>query len=320
MNKSMQTEPDQTSNHSRFGLFGDMPTRSMIWILQKFPNMPFWVEAGLLYFFSLIILLFAREQREAIRKNLSIIWDDLGWIESYVGTLQVFANFGWTYIDGLRTRLGQDVITWEIDGMNIFEELRDTPDAAAIFTTHTGNYDLAAALFSSKFERTLHTVRAPERSEYLQKIRKQELQADIDRYKYFQVHYNSSESLLGIELAKLLTSGEIVAIQCDRVIEQVVELQVPFKEDLTHMRIPKGPMTLATFAKCPCYPLYVIRNRYRHYTVIFESPLNPNLPEGQRRLKEEDIAKAWVKRLRHFLAEYALQWFVFENAFTKEEQ
>ncbi|MDP4779333.1 MAG: hypothetical protein NWS16_03775, partial [Akkermansiaceae bacterium] len=152
----------------------------MFWGVKVTVRMPYWVEAGLLYFFAFVVLLLGASPRRAIRKNLKIIMPDLALAEGYLGVFRVFVNFGWATIDGMRARLGQDVITWEIDGLENFERLKATDGAALIMTTHTGNYDLAGALFSPKFGRDLHTVRAPEKSPYLQEIRRKELEADVD--------------------------------------------------------------------------------------------------------------------------------------------
>lgn len=185
--------------------------------------------------------------------------------------------------------------------------------AAILLTTHTGNYDLAAALFSPKFGRDLHTVRAPERSPLLQEIRRRELQDDTDRYEHFKVHYNSSESMLGMVLARLLSEGEMVAIQSDRVIGEVVAIEVPIDKSGAAIRLPKGPMVLAVIAKCPCYPVHVVRVRHRHYRIMFQEPLEVTAA----RPREADFARAWAARLMPFLETHALEWFVFEEAFKR---
>ena len=298
---------------SRFGVFGDFPTRAMLWSIGTFPKMPFSVEATLLYFFAGVVFFLAHSQRRAIRANLKAITPDLSCAEGYFGVFQVFVNFGWTYIDCLRARLGQEVVTWEIEGLDVFEEIRDMRGGAILLTTHTGNYDLAAALFSPKFGRDLHTVRAPERSPLLQKIRRLELKQDSDRYEYFKVHYNSTESMLGLELARLLSKGELVAIQCDRVIGEVAAIEVPVNENRALIRVPKGPMVLAVITKCPCYPMHVVRVRHRHYRILFQKPLEVTTT----RPREADFARAWVERLMYFLEIHSLEWFVFEEAFVR---
>lgn len=310
-----KTAIKQEADVARFGLFGDFPTRVMS-VALKWSGMPRFIEAGLLHFFAFVVLILAHAQRRAIRRNLKVIWPDLSWAEGYVGAYRVFTNFGWTYIDGLRTRLGQKVVTWEIDSAVIFERLIATPGAAIILTTHTGNYDLAAALFSPRFGRDLHTVRAPERSPILQEIRRQELERDTRRYKHFKVHYNSSESLLGIELARLLLEGELVAIQSDRVIGEVAAVEVPLENRSAKIRLPRGPMVLATLAKCPIFPLHVVRTGYRHYRVIIRESLVVSAQVPGKLAREMDHTRAWATSLLGFLEEYGLQWFVFEEAFT----
>jgi lauroyl/myristoyl acyltransferase len=314
--RNSETAIKQEADVSRFGLFGDFPTRAMSAAL-RWSGMPRFIEAGVLYFCAFIVLVLAHAQRRAIRRNLKVIWPDLSWAEGYVGAYRVFVNFGWTCIDGMRTRLGQKVVTWEIDNLEIFEKLRTTPGAAIIATTHTGNYDLAAAFFSPKFGRDLHIVRAPERSPILQEIRRKELERDARRYKHFKVHYNSSDSLLGIELARLLMEGELVAIQSDRVIGDVAAIEVPLENRSVKIRLPRGPMVLAALAKCPSFPLHVVRAGYRHYHIIFREPLvvSPRKPGAP--IREMDCARAWAGNLMGFLEEHGLQWLVFEEAFTE---
>jgi len=307
---------DQDTNHSRFGVFGDFPTRVMTWVIGATPRMPFIIEAFLLYFFTFVVFIFARQQRESIRANLKVIYDDLSFAEGYVGAFTVFRNFGWAYIDSIRARLGQEVLTWEMEGEEVFEEVRGGQGAAMLFATHTGNYDLAGALFAKQFERVLHTVRAPERSAHLKNIREHKPSEHMDNSPCFKVHFNTADNLLGIELARLLSEGELLAIQGDRVIGDVVQLDIPMADRDVMFRIPKGPMTLACLARCPCYPLFVIRDRYRHYRVIFGAALEPLLDPNKKKPDEMDYAKPWVDCLRAFLKKYGQQWFVFEDAFT----
>jgi predicted LPLAT superfamily acyltransferase len=312
---------NQDSYSDRWSLFGDLPTRMMMWAVRSFPRMPYAIEWFLMHASVGVIFILAGKQRRAIRANLTHIHGDLGVWRSYSRAFSVILNFGWTYLDSMRAKLGQNSITWELVGEEVFNEIRDSKKAAILFITHTGNYDLAACLFASEFGRTLHTVRVPERTKKLQKIRQREFDADMEKYPFFKVHYNTSESLLGVELARLLSQGELIALQCDRVIGNVVEMDIPLNGDEDSgdwlMRVPKGPMTLACVGKCPCYPLYVVRDRHRHYRVIFEPALD--VDTSRPRLREMDYAKPWVARLRKFLSHHSHEWFVFEEAFIKKD-
>jgi KDO2-lipid IV(A) lauroyltransferase len=295
------------------GLFGDLPTKGIIAAVRILPKMPRFAETGLIWFFSGIVLLLAHKERRAIRSNLQVVWDDLGWLEGYVAVLRVFINFGWTYVDGLREREGLGGIEWAMEGAEHFEQIRGNETGTLILTTHTGNYDLAGAIFAEKFERPLHIVRMPERSEHLRTIRERELANDEERYPFFKVHYNESMNFLGLELAQLLMDRQLVAIQGDRVMGEVSALSLSV-EGGARMRVPKGPMTLAALANSQCYPLFVVRDGYRKYRVIFREALPQATQRGRR---EEELGKAWVAELTRFLREYGLQWFVFEPAFEK---
>lgn len=311
----MSTEEEKV-NYSRYGVFGDVPTNALFYLIERFPRMPKVIEATVLSLSALAVLILAKDQRRAIRSNLNVIHKDLGWFKSYYQVFQVFCNFGWAFVDGRRARVGQNVITWDLEGAEIFEKIRDSKEPTILLTTHTGNYDLAASLFASKFERTLHTVRLEERSEHLKEIRKKELAGDSDSSSNLKIHYNSEDSLLGVELARLLSEGELLALQGDRVIGNVSPLEIPTLSKNVNFRIPKGPLTLACFSKCPCYPLFVVRKSYRHYRVIFEQALE--VTPDKRRLSEADYGKPWVCKLLEFLEMHSDQWFVFEEAFTKK--
>lgn len=306
-------EANQDSYTERCGLFGDLPTRMMVWLIRTFPRMPYALEWSLLHLSVLVIFILARQQRHAIRENLKHIYPDLSIAEGLWGGFCVLRNFGWTYIDSLRAKLGQNCVTWELVGEETFQKIKSSREAAILFTTHTGNYDLAACLFAAEFGRTLHTVRVPERTKKLQKIRQREFEADMAKYPYFKVHYNTSDNLLGMELVKLLGNGELLALQCDRVFGDVVGMEVPWSDDVS-FRVPMGPMTLASISKCPCYPLFVVRGGKRHYKVIFEPALQ--LDPKVRRPRAMDYALPWVQRVEGFLRSYSHEWFVFEQAFS----
>ena len=157
----------------------------------------------------------------------------------------------------------------------------------------------------------------PERTDELQEMRKREFEEKMQEYPFFKVHYNTSENLLGVELARLMSDGELLALQCDRVIGDVVAMDVPLAEGGGSMRIPKGPMTLSVVGRCPCYPLYVVRDRYRHCRVIFEPALK--VDPSVRRPREMDYARAWTVRLLTFLKKHSHEWFVFEEVFVRSD-
>ncbi len=309
-------ETNHKRNSSRIGLSGDIPTRALSVFLRSTPVLPAWIEISIVSLFSAVFYLLATSQRRGIQHNLRAIYQDLGSLEAFGRGYCVFCHFAFTYVDSQRAKLHQDVIKWEIKGMHHFESLQKKGSPALIFTTHTGNYDLAAKLFAQKFTRPLHTVRLPEKNRHMQKLRAEDFQSPQNEESMLKVLFNTNKNLLGIQLINILKENGLVAIQCDRVMQDVAPISLPFNEGY-QIKIPKGPLTLASVAKCPCYPLFVIRQGFRHYQIMIEAPLKVVLPEGQRKIKEADIGNAWVQRLKVFLQEHAEQWFVLEKHFHK---
>jgi lauroyl/myristoyl acyltransferase len=119
--------------------------------------------------------------------------------------------------------------------------------------------------------------------------------------------------MLGVELARLLGEGNIVAVQGDRVLFDVSPMDVEVKPGL-RMRLPKGPMFLARATQSPCFPLFIIRTGWRRYRVIVQPPLD--IPP-RRRGDDESVAKIWATAVFETAARHWDQWFVFEPMLSR---
>ena len=224
--------------------------------------MPWFIEAGLLHFFAFIVLVLAHSQRRAIRGNLKVIWPDSSWAEGYLGAYRVFVNFGWTYIDGLRTRLGQKVVTWEIDECRDLRETCAPRRARRSFPPPIRETTIWRRRCSRRSSGGTCTpcVRRSGRH-FFRKSGARNWSATPGATSISRSTTTHPNSLLGIELARLLMEGELVAIQSDRVIGDVAAIEVPLANRSAKIRLPRGPMVLAALAKCPSYPLHVVRGR-----------------------------------------------------------
>jgi phosphatidylinositol dimannoside acyltransferase len=116
-----------------------------------------------------------------------------------------------------------------------------------------------------------------------------------------------------MELARVLASGEIVAIQGDRVIFDVSPMNVEVEPGLC-MRLPKGPLYLARATGAPCFPLFITRDGWRRYRVTVHHPLD--LPPRQRG-DDEEVAKIWAAAVFATARLHWNQWFVFEPLLTR---
>ena len=134
---------------------------------------------------------------------------------------QMFLQFALTYLDRLWHMHFKKAVTWDIPHRERFDAIRALPTGVIIFTIHSGNYDIGASLFAEKFGRKLHTVRAPEQRADMQKLREAELRRTEQANPLLKVHYSEADNHLGMELCRILRTGEAVAVQGDRVIGKV---------------------------------------------------------------------------------------------------
>jgi lauroyl/myristoyl acyltransferase len=156
-------------------------------------------------------------------------------------------------------------------------------------------------------------VRAPEREPETQRLREQEIRRKEALNPHFRTLYNEDGSHLGIELARLLREGKIVAVQGDRVIFDVAPMNVQVEPGLM-MRIPKGPLFLARATGVPCFPLIILRDGWRRYRVVVLPELA--LPPRTRGADDE-AAKIWARTILGMVRKHWQQWYVFEPLLSR---
>lgn len=259
----------------------------------------------------LVIYLLAKSQRQAICANLEALRHEDGPLLNWWGGYLVFRQFALTYMDRLWYLHFNREVDWQVVGEQHFDALRHEPGGALVFTVHAGNYDLGSALFASKLERPLHTVRTPEQTASLQKLRSKELAEQGELHPLLHIHYNESYSHLGLKLCNLLQSGQLVGIQGDRVVMDVSPMSARLGD--LNFRLPRGPLVLAITTRVPCYPIFLSRRGLLSYRVDIGAPFC----QAGELLNMEEVASRWLKVMHGFLAEHWDQWFVFEHMVTK---
>lgn len=290
---------------ARLGVFGDVPTRLLLPALRITP--PF-LEPALIGGWTLLFFTIARPQRRAVAANLRALFPHWSHPRSVFGAWQVFWNFALTFVDALRVETGTGAVDWTVEGVSRLDDLAGRQEGCIILTAHMGNYDLAAPVFASGIDRRLYAVRAPEREPEMQKLREQEIRRKEALNPNFRTLYNDNNHLLGVELARLLTEGHIVAVQGDRVIFDVSPMDVEVEPGLV-MRLPKGPLYLARATGAPCFPIFILRDGWRRYRVVALPELK--LPPRQRG-SDDEAAKLWADTILGVVRKHWRQWYVFE--------
>jgi phosphatidylinositol dimannoside acyltransferase len=303
-------EVKKSSWAARCGVFGDLPARLMRHALQVVPS---FLEPVLIGGWTLVFFALAKSQRRAVAGNLRALFPTWSRGRAMLGAWRVFWNFALTYVDAQRCETGTGVVDWAVEGLAALEDLAARKEGCIILTAHMGNYDLAASVFAARIDRLLYTVRAPEREAKTQALREQEIRRKEAAHPNFRTLYNRDGNLLGVELARLLGEGAIVAVQADRVIFDITPMLIEVEPGLT-MRLPKGPLFLARATGAPCFPLFIVRDGWRRYRVIALPEVV--LPPRQRGV-EDTAAQVWATVLLSIVRQHWTQWYVFEPLLTR---
>ncbi|NJM36699.1 MAG: hypothetical protein HC845_01830 [Akkermansiaceae bacterium] len=282
-----------------------MPTRCMLHALRV---TPWFLEPVLIAPWTFLFFVIGKNQRCAVAGNLQALFPHWGKWRASFGAWRVFWNFALTLVDAQRCETQTGDVDWIIDGIKNIDDLNDCQKGCVILTAHMGNYDLAAPFFAARFQRTLYTVRAPEREPETQKLREAEIRQKEILYPNFRTLYNQDGNLLGIELARLLGEGNIVAVQGDRVVFDVSPMDVEVEPGLI-MRLPRGPLYLAQATGAPCFPLFILRDGWRRYQICALPQMR--LPP-RRRGQDDEAAKIWANTILHQIRRHWSQWYVFE--------
>ena len=301
----------------KLSIYGEFWLRYLYWGAR---NTPMFLEPLILFGFVSMFFLLCSAQRRGIAANLRFVFPRASRLGILVRTFRVFWNYAWTLDDLAHTRCGEKLLCWEVAGIRYLDELETSQQGAILMTAHMGNYDVAAPIFSARCRRPIHMVRTPERQTesrvYQDQYRDQEQSAT------FFIHYNEPGNMLGVELTHCLNEGALVAIQGDRVLFDVSPFWIPYQDaqQSSEWRLPRGPFLLASVAKAPIYPIFIIRRGYRRYRIEAHAPLevSSNRERG-RDATLRDAAIQWSRILSGVVQRHWRQWFVFEPVFRPSD-
>lgn len=270
-------------------------------------NIPVWIEPIVMAWWSMFFLLWGPGRRGVMR-NLTAILPGSSAIANFFRTYCVFWNYAWTITDNARFHLLRVLPDWNFDGFEHFEELLHHEGGAILLTAHMGSYDLGAALFAEMTPRRIVMVRAPEEDpqtrEFEQRVASEHAPDDL------RIDFNTKASDLAFDLLHAVQSGEIVAIQGDRVTPGISSIEATLFGRKT--MIPAGPFALAMASRAPIYPMFVMRSGRRSYRLV----ARPRIDLVRRsRNRDDDIRRgidAWIVSLEEAVRGNWQQWFTFE--------
>ena len=283
----------------RFLVHGVFWRRFLRWAVL---NVPIWIEPFVIAWWSAFFLLWGPIRRSVMR-NLAAIKPRSSPFANVFRVYRVFWNYAWTIADNVRHREQGMVPDWEFIGFEHFDELQSREGGAIILTAHMGSYDLGASLFAEFSTKRIVMVRAPETDP---ETREFEATHVADRV---QISFNTASDR-ALELLSAIQSGEVIAIQGDRVTPGIATVDTMLFGK--PVRVPAGPFALSMASRAPIYPLFIIRLARRRYRLLTLAPITVTRTSRDR---DSDIRRGveqWIANLESTIRDAWFQWFAFE--------
>ena len=223
-----------------------------------------------------------------------------------------FHHFARVYVDRLKAVNGEDFKLVE-QGQGQIVEAINQKTGGVILTSHLGNWELAAILFSRLYSLKLMLyvgIKQREKIEALQK--KDMLKKGI---KLVSVSEESASALDLIEAVQFIKEGGFVAIMGDRVWTQKQQLgEVEFLN--RKVMLPTAPYILAQLCGVPVFSIFAIRLDEKKFLI------SVNTVETQKVRSRSDRASAAIRMMQKYsdllagmAAKHPEHWYHFENFF-----
>jgi lauroyl/myristoyl acyltransferase len=294
---------DQRPRWQSFAVRGVAWRNGLDWAIE---NVPFYFLPFLVLFWTLFFFLFAWRARRSTVYHLGIILSGSGRLGNYFRAFRIFSNFAWTLTETASYKLNKAPFLCDVEGAEFLDALI-RGKGAIVLTAHMGSYDLGAALFTEKFQRSIRMVRAPEPD----KLAAQHVDLALEQAAAgaVKIAYSGDGAALSFDLLNALRQGEIVSIKGDRALDNVVSAQAElFKRTVL---LPSGPFILGLIAPAPIYPLFVVRTGYRKYRIIVREPLACARSGKSRQDDINATMQSWTHVLEAVIGEHWDQWYAF---------
>jgi lauroyl/myristoyl acyltransferase len=262
---------------------------------------PIWIEPVVIAWWSLLFLLWGPGRR-GVMSNLKAIKPRSNSLINFLRSYRVFWNFAWTIADNVRFKESRVIPDWEFEGWEHFQAMQDS-HGAILLTAHMGSYDLGAHLFAETSGRRIIMVRAPEVDPQTHAFEESHSTTGAE------VEFNVNPSELALDLLYALRDGGIVAIQGDRVTPGISDLPATLFGRSTWL--PAGPFALATAARVPIHPVFIVRVGRRRYRLIAGPPIVMPATRDRDTAFTEALA-TWARELETVIRSWWHQWLMFE--------
>ncbi|MDR2836472.1 MAG: lysophospholipid acyltransferase family protein [Bacteroidales bacterium] len=230
--------------------------------------------------------------------------------KSFLNTYMNFVVFGEIVLDKF-AMLSNNAKQFKINiiGENIIKEYFEKNQGFIICSAHVGNFEMAGFAFN-RYEKNINSLFFHGETENYQKQRSKA----HDAVKINSIFIKEDMSHI-FTIKKLLETGEIITVLCDRNFGSNKKSKVNFFNGEAFF--PQGTFRLAIQLNVPMVALFIMKKNFRKY----EAHIVPiNIPNNIISPIEETnlFLNNFAKELENILKKYPRQWFNFYDFWTEK--
>ncbi len=189
----------------------------------------------------------------------------------------------------------------EIDGEDAYRLIRQSACGAVIVTAHMGSFEIGLAALT-KVESAIHVVFKRDEFSQFDSLRS----ALRKKLGVIEAPIDDGWSTL-VSLRDALSRNEVVVMQADRAMQKQKSREVKIGSGI--LRLPVGPITLATIHQSPLIPVFTTREPDGRFRVHIEPAIDPT---------DQNAIEKLGKVIEKFVLKYPYQWLVLEPVFAQD--
>ncbi len=249
--------------------------------------------------------------RRAIAVNLAAVLGPCGVWARQRRIWRTLWTFAWCLTERYERLSGGRRLSCAIDGEDHWRGVAATGRGFIVVTAHIGHWEAASILPGDATGRRVHVVREDEMDPRAQAFLRDLLERRGGLT--YETHFAGGDPALGVRLLEALRSGEIVALQGDRL--RTGGRAVPVRLLGRCTEFPEGPAALARAADVPLLPVFAFREGRLVQRVVIRRAIRVERSAD----REEDITaatQALAGDVEWAIRSHPHQWFCFRPIWT----
>lgn len=242
--------------------------------------------------------------RAGVRQNIRrVMGSRHSWIESY-DTARTFMNYAACLAEGLAMeRTEGQRARFSVEGRDALDAALASRRGLILLTAHVGPFEAAAQLFTRDFKVKLMVVMHREADAEARRFHD-----ELRQRRGIIVTHVGEHPTDALPVLAHLQSGEVAAIQLDRVPDQSRELETQLFG--ATWRLPAGPFRLAALCDVPLMTVFARRRGFYDYEVVIGEPIRITKADLEHGALE--VAQRLATDVERAILRDPTQWFHFQ--------